>query len=157
MSSLINSVSLLFPFLSPTHYLLEIDTSKFFRETERGRERERKDPCGFFSSFFFFFLKVCHPTAALLFAFLLGSMSKSNIKSYPPLQPPESKKYVILMTGARPWVIRNCKSRIWGWGNHPVHFIMLCCCKKKRKKKNLSSMNNPCSWRSFFSKIKSHM
>lgn len=38
------------------------------------------------------FKKFCHPTAALPFAFLLGTMSKSNIKSYPPLQPTESGK-----------------------------------------------------------------
>lgn len=51
------------------------------------------------------FFQLCHPTAALPFAFLLGTMSKGNIKSYPPLQPTESKKYVILMSGERVWVI----------------------------------------------------
>lgn len=32
-------------------------------------------------------------------------MSKGNIKSYPPLQPTESKKYAILISGERVWVI----------------------------------------------------
>ena len=97
---------------------MEIGTSTFFREREReerkkkkkegrkegkkeGRKKKEKTPVDIFSSFF----KFCHPIAALPFAFLLGTMSKGNIKSYPLLQPTESKKYVILMSGERVWVI----------------------------------------------------
>lgn len=86
----------LFPFLSPVSYQLE----KYFYIFQREREKE-KIPVDVFPSFFLF----CHPTAPLPFAFLLGTMSKRNIKSYPPLQPTESKKYVILMSGERVWVI----------------------------------------------------
>lgn len=100
--SLIKSVSSRrFISISVTYfYQLEVNTSTFFREREKKTDRQRT-----LWIFFPSFLKFCHPTAALPFAFLLGTMSKGNIKSYPPLQPTESKKYAILISGERVWVI----------------------------------------------------
>lgn len=123
-------IHVLFPFLSPTHYLLEIDTYTF--SSERERRKEGKDPCGCFSLFFFLF---CHPPAALPFAFLLGSMSKGNIESYSPLQPTESKKCIILMSGERVWVIayhRYLELQIKNlrMGKPSCSFPHACSCKK---------------------------
>lgn len=135
-----SSLSILSPFsrcfisISVTYsYELEIGTSTFFREERQTENRKKRSLCGCFTSF----LKFCHPTAALPFAFLLGTMSKGNIKSYPPLQPTESKKYVILTSGERVWVIAykeysELQIKNLRMGKPSCSFTMLCYWKKTK-------------------------
>lgn len=133
--------------------------STFFRDRKRERQTDRqkeKIPVDVFPSFF----QLCHPTAALPFAFLLGTMSKGNIKSYPPLQPTESKKYVILMSGERVWVIAyqeyselQIKNLRMGKPSCSIHHAVI--------GKNKTKQKNSCLWtilalKEVVVKIKSH-
>lgn len=154
-----SSLSILSPFsrcfisISVTYsYELEIGTSTFFREERQTENRKKRSLCGCFTSF----LKFCHPTAALPFAFLLGTMSKGNIKSYPPLQPTESKKYVILTSGERVWVIAykeysELQIKNLRMGKPSCSFTMLCYWKKNK----ISGLWTILALEEFSSKIKS--
>lgn len=83
-------------------------------------------------------------------------MSKGNIKSYPPLQTTESKKYVILMSGERVWVFTyhvcselQIKNLRMGKPSYSFHHAVIA--KKKKKTVLLIILALEVS-----SKIKSH-